>query len=71
MTERPTCPECGKPLDPSSPEGLCPACLMEQGLAERGSTVDDSDDATRTDPAQPGDPQAKQPRRIGQYYLVK
>ena len=24
----PTCPECGKPLPPDSPQGLCPRCLV-------------------------------------------
>ena len=27
-----TCPDCGKPLPPDAPEGLCPACLMGAGL---------------------------------------
>jgi tRNA A-37 threonylcarbamoyl transferase component Bud32 len=35
MNEQATCPECGKPLPPGSPHGLCPACLMAQGMASR------------------------------------
>ena len=31
----PTCPDCGDPLPPDSPQALCPACLMRQALASR------------------------------------
>jgi serine/threonine protein kinase len=31
-----SCPNCGKPLNPSAPKGLCPACLM-QGAFPTGS----------------------------------
>ena len=31
------CPECGKPLAPNAPEGLCPECLIKAGL---GTGVD-------------------------------
>jgi len=39
------CPECGQPLPPSAPRGLCPTCLLRQGI---GSRVD-SQLATATD----------------------
>jgi serine/threonine protein kinase len=32
MPEQPTCPQCGSPLAAGSPGGLCPACLLKQGL---------------------------------------
>ncbi|MBE2214420.1 MAG: serine/threonine protein kinase, partial [Opitutaceae bacterium] len=28
----PICPQCGKPLSPSSPLGMCPECLLRAGL---------------------------------------
>src|SRR5262245_30380220 len=31
-TER-KCPQCGSELKPGTPEGLCPACLLKQGIA--------------------------------------
>jgi len=30
-----TCPDCGAPLPPESPQALCPACLLRQALASR------------------------------------
>jgi serine/threonine protein kinase len=36
-----SCPDCGSPLPPDSPQALCPACLMRQALASR--TVVDGD----------------------------
>jgi tRNA A-37 threonylcarbamoyl transferase component Bud32 len=35
MAEALRCPECGDELASDAPEGLCPACLMEQGLGEQ------------------------------------
>src|SRR5438552_2057439 len=29
----PACPQCGAKLPPDSPAGLCPACLLRQGVA--------------------------------------
>ena len=26
------CPDCGSPLPPDAPEGICPECLMKGGL---------------------------------------
>ncbi|MEI6035658.1 MAG: DUF4019 domain-containing protein [Verrucomicrobiae bacterium] len=31
----PTCPDCGIPLPPNSPQALCPSCLIRQALASR------------------------------------
>lgn len=30
------CPQCGSPLNPDVPEGLCPACLLKHGIATEG-----------------------------------
>lgn len=30
------CPKCGTALKPDAPEGLCPACLLQQGIATEG-----------------------------------
>jgi len=44
MTPAPQCPQCGKELPPGAPKGLCPACLMEQGLevpsSDEGQNLD-------------------------------
>ncbi|MCK4602282.1 MAG: serine/threonine protein kinase, partial [Phycisphaerae bacterium] len=32
MNEQRNCPECGRPLPSDTPDGLCPACLLERGL---------------------------------------
>ncbi|MEM7261387.1 MAG: serine/threonine-protein kinase, partial [Planctomycetota bacterium] len=29
---RSTCPQCSRPLTPDAPSGLCPACLLRQGM---------------------------------------
>ncbi len=34
MTEARTCPSCGTPLAADAPQGLCPACLLQRGLAD-------------------------------------
>ncbi len=31
------CPGCGRPLAANAPRGLCPACLLHEGLGESGS----------------------------------
>ncbi|MHA3772617.1 serine/threonine-protein kinase [Verrucomicrobiota bacterium sgz303538] len=32
MPEESRCPQCGAPLSPNAPAGLCPACLLRQGV---------------------------------------
>ena len=32
MAERPTCPRCGSELPARAPQGLCPRCLLREGL---------------------------------------
>src|SRR4051794_22327471 len=39
MTFAVHCPGCGAPLAASSPEGLCPRCLMQQAIAGSQGTV--------------------------------
>ncbi len=34
MTQTQMCPTCGAALDADSPEGLCPRCLLQDGLSE-------------------------------------
>lgn len=34
MTSQANCPNCGAPLPPDSPQGLCPACLLRKGMAQ-------------------------------------
>jgi tRNA A-37 threonylcarbamoyl transferase component Bud32 len=38
MTEARACPQCGAELPVDAPEGLCPRCLLQQGIGE-GSAV--------------------------------
>ncbi|MGI8977910.1 MAG: serine/threonine-protein kinase [Pirellulaceae bacterium] len=37
MSQTATCPRCQSPLAADAPEGLCPACLMAEGLASAPS----------------------------------
>ena len=32
MNPQRSCPDCGSPLPPDAPEGICPECLMKGGL---------------------------------------
>ena len=32
LSQTANCPNCGKPLPASAPAGLCPACLLAQGM---------------------------------------
>jgi serine/threonine protein kinase len=32
----PICPTCGNEIDPDDPQGLCPACLVKQGVRSEG-----------------------------------
>jgi hypothetical protein len=49
VTPGSSCPRCGTKLDETtSPEGLCPACLMQQALEEFPSTNGDAQQPTDT-----------------------
>src|SRR5579871_4436054 len=37
MTEALCCPHCGVGLDTDAPHGLCPSCLLEEGMKDPGS----------------------------------
>ena len=50
-TSQSTCPQCGAPLPPDAPGGLCPACLMQMNLAEPSHLDDATGNAARKQPA--------------------
>ena len=57
MSQR-SCPDCGSPLPPDAPEGICPECLMKVGLEFSQDTtlsVEPIDDAREEDLPNPGD----------------
>ncbi|MEM7394328.1 MAG: protein kinase, partial [Verrucomicrobiota bacterium] len=60
------CPDCGSPLPPDAPEGICPECLMKGGLEQvldRTITSDGSRDRNHPeDRLKPGD-------RFGEYRI--
>ncbi|MBI5818766.1 MAG: protein kinase [Verrucomicrobia bacterium] len=48
----PSCPQCGAPLTPNSPAGLCPRCLMALNL-KTGTAFTDPNDPSPASPAPP------------------
>jgi len=51
---RETCPECGKPLPGNAAGGLCPACLLRQGIGSRvESEIATQAAETRSGPSRP------------------
>src|SRR5436190_21309971 len=38
----PVCPQCGTPLPPNSPTGLCPRCLMAMNMATQTDVADET-----------------------------
>jgi len=40
MSQEKRCPQCGGELPANTPEGLCPACLLERGLESQRPTAD-------------------------------
>jgi serine/threonine protein kinase len=56
-----TCPDCGAPLPPDSPQALCPACLMRQALASR-TIVDGHHPAPASPPLTPEEIAGKFPQ---------
>ena len=68
MTDLHQCPQCGTRLDAAtSPEGLCPACLMQQAL-EKFPSTDGEQQATETEDL-PEDVSTL--RSIGPYRLIQ
>jgi predicted Ser/Thr protein kinase len=53
------CPECGSPIPPDAPEGVCPRCLLREGLA---SGVATGADPGRFVPPEPGEIAARFPQ---------
>ncbi len=50
MPERPRCPNCGEELPSNAPQGLCPACLLKQGMESEGAGPGSSTVARPPDP---------------------
>ena len=57
MDTKPLCKECGAPLSPETPEGLCPKCLMKAALpTEAGGQGAGGPGSTGNEPAALPDP---------------
>jgi hypothetical protein len=70
-----TCPACGAKLACDAPQGLCPACLLRQGL-DTDATASPRDEPTATGASGPdGDDSHRAPgalvRRFGDYELIE
>ena len=50
MAERERCPGCGNELPSNAPLGLCPACLLKQGMESAGSGLPSSTSPIPSDP---------------------
>jgi serine/threonine protein kinase len=64
MTPPRRCPQCDAPLAADAPEGLCPKCLLEQGIESRHSSQNGGDAETETHhrPQNGGDAEPLTPR---------
>lgn len=61
------CPDCGSPLPPDAPEGICPECLMKGGLGFSQDTtlsVEPIEASEERDLPNPGD-------QFGEYRIVR
>jgi eukaryotic-like serine/threonine-protein kinase len=61
------CPDCGSPLPPDAPEGICPECLMKRGLSFSQDTTlsfEPIETSDRRDLPNPGD-------QFGEYRIVR
>ena len=52
MAERERCPGCGNELPPNAPQGLCPGCLLKQGMESVGSDPPSSTSPSPLTPTQ-------------------
>lgn len=52
MNKHPTCPHCGEELAADTVAGVCPKCLLQQGLAQSDSAA--SAKTVTQDPGSPG-----------------
>src|SRR5205823_10215129 len=67
MTEAHACPDCGSELPADAPEGLCPQCLMQSGLAANWSTPSELKNQHSTGP-HPGYFVPPEPAELAQYF---
>ena len=51
MAERERCPNCGAEMPVNAPQGLCPACLLQQGMESDGTEPPSSTPPSAPDPA--------------------
>jgi hypothetical protein len=56
MSEPERCPNCGGAMPANAPQGLCPACLLREGLEGRAT------DPASSVPPSPPDPDATKER---------
>src|SRR5262245_46420998 len=54
MSEAIPCPRCGNTIPTDAPRGLCPGCLLEQGLADVGTLPPRDPMQTETETIPPG-----------------
>ena len=54
MPESRRCPQCGTPVRPDAPEGLCPECLLKEAM-KSGSEPAHEHGVTTTHGPGPGD----------------
>ena len=64
-TSNNTCPQCGAPLPPDAPAGLCPNCLMAMNLAPNTQFNEDTDPSGAK--AKPP-PKAPEPEELAQLF---
>ncbi len=50
MAERERCPNCGGEMPANAPQGLCPACLLQEGLARETTDLPAATPPSATDP---------------------
>ncbi len=63
----PVCPQCGTPLPPNSPTGLCPRCLMAMNMATQTDVADPTGPhGTKIVPPPP--PNAPTPEEIAKFF---
>src|SRR5688572_8478171 len=63
------CPKCHAPLPATSPEGLCPECLLRQAMASQTQVNPGSDAPSDPNPSTPGStPQPPSSLRVGEAY---
>ena len=64
METRPTCKECGAPLAPDAPEGLCPKCLLKVAMGTQARTQSEQGPSAATT----GPGALPDPARLAEYF---